>query len=194
MAEEVIGGSTILMGITGKYVDPLDLKVGDVDVRDIAHHLGNQCRYSGATREFYSVGQHAVLCAREGEARGLPLDVVYTLLHHDDGEAYLQDVARPLKEDPYFGKAYRGAEKRAEPILAEALSFMYPFPAVVKEIDTILLATERRDLMPSNGRWAVLDGVEPLAQKITAWSPKKARFHFIQTHERLANAMMPAVL
>ena len=183
---KTVEGSVIQMGITGKYVNPLDLKVDDIDVLDIAHHLGNQCRYSGATSKHYSVAQHAVLCALEAERRGYSPDVVYTTLHHDDAEAFLQDVARPLKEDPYFGKAYRGAEQRAEKIIAEALGFIYPFPDVVKELDTILLATERRDIMPRDGlQWKILEGIVPLEKEVLPWGCGVGSNRFNAMHRRL---------
>ena len=183
---KAVEGSVIQMGITGKYVNPLDLKTEDVDVRDIAHHLGNQCRYSGAPSKHYSVAQHAVLCALEAERRGYSPDVVYTILHHDDAEAFLQDVARPLKEDPYFGKAYRGAEQRAERVIAEALSFIYPFPDVVKELDMILLATERRDIMPRDGlQWKILEGIVPLEKEVVPWGCGVGSNRFNVMHQRL---------
>lgn len=184
---EPVAGSVIQMGATGRYVNPLYLRVEDIEIWDIAQHLGNQCRYSGAVREFFSVGQHAVLCALALEDAGCDVEVVYTALHHDDSEAYLQDVARPLKEDPYFGKAYRGAEQRAEKIIAEALGLIYPYPPEIKAMDTVLLATERRDLMPDDGReWEILRGVVPLETKITPWSPRRSRQAFLQLDARLS--------
>ena len=184
-----VDGPVICMGVTGMYVEPLNLQPDDINVYDIAHHLGNQCRYSGATREFYSVGQHVVLCAREMEARDHSAQVVYTTLHHDDAEAFLQDVARPLKEEPYFGKAYRGAESRAERVIADVLGFDFPYPPEIKEMDTILLATERRDLMPPKGKWRILEGVTPLEAEVVPWSPKKARAAYIQMHDRLVRRL-----
>jgi hypothetical protein len=38
---------------TGRAFWPLEPKVEDVTIIDIAHHLSNQCRYSGATENFY---------------------------------------------------------------------------------------------------------------------------------------------
>jgi hypothetical protein len=48
---------------SGAHVDPLDLKVEDILIEDIAHHLSNQCRWSVAPSFHYSVAQHAYYCS-----------------------------------------------------------------------------------------------------------------------------------
>lgn len=183
-----IEGSVIQMGHTGRYVNPLDLKVDDIDIGDIAHHLANQCRFSGATYAPYSVAQHAVLVTRFLRDAGESLDTQFVGLMHDASEAYLQDVARPLKEDPYFGKAYRGAENRAEKVVAEAFGYELPFPEIIKVADMILLATERRDLMPypDESEWAVLDGVVPMEDGIQPWTFRRAKSNFLDEFARTA--------
>jgi len=149
-------------------------------IEDIAHALSNQCRFSGHTREFYSVAQHSVLVSRLLAGTGLETWGLF----HDASEAYLTDVARPLKRDPYFGKAYRGAEARAMRAVLEAFDLPWPEPHEVKAADNVLLATERRDLMSSApGRWAVLDGIIPLEDEISPWSPKRSRREFLTRYE-----------
>jgi len=166
---------------TGKYVRPLDLDPSDVDIEDIAHSLSNQSRFSGHTTTFYSVAHHSVLVSRLLEGTGHEM---WGLLH-DGAEAYLTDVARPLKTDPYFGKTYRGAEGRAQRAVAEAFSLPWPEPPEVKVADVILLATERRDLMAAPGRWTVLDGVAPLPGAISPWSPKRSKQMFLARYDQL---------
>lgn len=174
----------------GDYATPLDLQPEQINIESIAHALSNQCRYSGHTREFYSVAEHCVHCVRV--LKDESVEVRYAALLHDAAEAYLQDVARPLKEDPYFGKAYRGAEQRAEKVLSEVLGFIYPFPDAVKRADVMMLAAERRDLMHPNGKWAILEGVEVPEFSIPAWSPRKARDRFLGTFVGLENEMFAA--
>src|SRR5574341_694227 len=77
---------------SGRWVNPLDLQPEDVCIEDICHALSNQCRWSGHTREFYSVGQHCVLASRI-VAKPFKFDA----LLHDGAEGYLQDMAKPLK-------------------------------------------------------------------------------------------------
>lgn len=188
MAEHVAQNSEILT-FTGRYVDPLNLQIEDVVVADIAHALSNQCRYSGHVRSFLSVAQHAVMCYRLAASMGASYTEQYAVLHHDDAEAYLQDMARPLKEDPAFGQRYRGAEQRAEKVIAEAVGFVYPFPEIVKVVDTMMLAAERRDLMPQNGVWEVLNGVEVPEETVVPWKPEMAERLFLREHTKLLNCL-----
>ncbi len=46
---------------TGRMVSLLDPKPEDICIEDVAHHLAIVNRFGGATREPYSVAQHAVL-------------------------------------------------------------------------------------------------------------------------------------
>ena len=165
---------------TGRSINPLDLKPEDVDILDIAHALSNQCRFSGHTREFYSVAQHAVLVSYVVE-RGYEWDA----LHHDDAEYALQDMAKPLKSHETLGQAYRGAEKRIEKVIGEVFDVRFPFPEQVKKADIIMLVTEARDLMHGTSEWTIHRDVEPLKQTIDPWSPRRAKREFLARYRKL---------
>jgi 5'-deoxynucleotidase YfbR-like HD superfamily hydrolase len=79
---------------TGRQFWPLDPRPEDIELLDIAHALANKCRYTGHTRSFYSVAQHSVLVSEIVPAA----DAHWGLLH-DASEAYLPDVARPVKRE-----------------------------------------------------------------------------------------------
>ena len=81
-----------MVTFTGKLVNPLDLTPQDVDIRDIAHHLSNMCRWQGATRHFYSVAEHCVHVSRL-----VPTGYALLALLHDAAEAYMGDAIRPIK-------------------------------------------------------------------------------------------------
>ncbi len=166
---------------TGKWVDPLNLRVEDVDPTDIMHALSNQCRWSGHTREFYSVGQHSVLCSFV-----VPPEFAWDALWHDGAEGYLQDMAKPLKNHPRLGQAYRGAEQRIEKVIGEALGVTFPFPGPVKDADLVLLVTEARDLVHGTDRWVHYKEIEPMEATIVPWSPKKTFKNFVRRYEQLA--------
>lgn len=83
---------------TGKKFDPLQPNMEDIDIRDIAHALSLTCRGNGHVKQFFSVGQHCVYCAKEAEARGYTKRVILGCLLHDASEAYMSDVPRPFKE------------------------------------------------------------------------------------------------
>lgn len=82
---------------TGKHFDPLEPDMESVDIRDIAHALSLTCRGNGHVKNFFSVGQHCVYCAKEAEARGYSKRVILGCLLHDASEAYMSDVPRPFK-------------------------------------------------------------------------------------------------
>lgn len=165
---------------SGKLVDPLDLKPEDVCIEDIAHALGNQCRWTGHTSEFYSVGQHSVLASHI-----VPEEDAWDALHHDDPEYLLQDMAKPLKNHPRLGQAYRGAEKRIERVIAEVFQVNFPLPPSVKEADVRLLVTEARDLVHGTEGWTYYQDIKPLDDTITPWSPRRARREFLSRYEQL---------
>lgn len=83
---------------TGKKFDPLQPNMEYIDIRDIAHALSLTCRGNGHVKQFFSVGQHCVYCAKEAEARGYTKRVILGCLLHDASEAYMSDVPRPFKE------------------------------------------------------------------------------------------------
>lgn len=150
---------------SGLCVDPLHLVSEAVRLDDIAHNLGNICRFGGSTRWFYSVGQHSWACARVAKAR-YPDDLPtqrYALLH-DASEAYLGDVVRPMKVTDVFA-CYRTHEVRAMGAILEAFGIddiSVTSWERVKEIDDDLLAVERFVLMPNTD--VAWPGVKDLAE------------------------------
>ena len=83
---------------TGHKFDPMNPQMETLDIRDIAHALSLTCRGNGHVKQFFSVGQHCIMCAREAMARGYSKRVILGCLLHDASEAYMSDVPRPFKE------------------------------------------------------------------------------------------------
>lgn len=83
---------------SGHEFDPIKPDIECLDIRDIAHALSMTCRGNGHVKQFYSVGQHCLMCAKEAAARGYSNRVVLGCLLHDASEAYMSDVPRPFKE------------------------------------------------------------------------------------------------
>ena len=83
---------------TGKRFDHINPDKNTIDIKDIAHALSLTCRGNGHVKNFFSVGQHCVYCAKEAEARGYSGRIVLGCLLHDATEAYMSDVPRPFKE------------------------------------------------------------------------------------------------
>ena len=119
--------STWIQTFTGRQFWPLEPRADEIFIEDIAHHLSNLCRFTGACRSFYSVAQHSVLvslCAPPGE------NPLWGLLH-DASEAYLIDVARPVKRSAAL-VGYRVAEARMMEVICECFGLPTTEPAWVK--------------------------------------------------------------
>lgn len=123
----------------------------DVELLDITIALSHQCRWSGHTRDHYSVAEHSLRVAdvvRDRlKQRGRPRreSVVPELqgLLHDASEAYLVDVPRPIK--PLL-QGYREIEDRVHAAICFRFGLPVELPEVVHEADGVLLLTEARDL------------------------------------------------
>lgn len=165
---------------SGRKVNPLLLKASDIVIDDVAHHLSNICRFTGAVRRFYSVAEHSVRVCNLAMKDGASIEVCLWALLHDASEAYLNDVVRPLKHRAEFA-FYRAAEHAAMDAVVERFGLIPDEPAMVKTYDLRLLATERRDLLAPDPdwNWAILDGVEPLDHKIEPSSPDAAFLMFM---------------
>lgn len=183
MAEQFLRIPSLITMFSGAHVDPLDLKPEDVNIIDIAHHLSNQCRWSGATKHHYSVAQHAWHCSFL-----VPKEQAYDALHHDDPETWLQDMAKPLKNHVKLGQAYRGAERRIERIVGPVLGVRFPVSAEVKEADLLMLCAEADQLVHGRKHWTYYHDLPAADVKIEKWTPEKAERRWITRHLELSLA------
>lgn len=162
-------------------------KLGVIDIEDIAHHLALRNRYSGATARPYSVAQHSCIVANLIPDPSLRM---WGLLH-DAAEAYLPDVAHPIKADVFVWVgdkmlSFAEAEDRILHRIAFCFGLSWPMPPAVMQVDRRVAATERRDLMASDLDWCETDQLEPYPHEIKPLKWKAARQLFLETYERLA--------
>ena len=160
---------------------PLDPRPEDINIPDIAHALAQSCRFTGHTSKFYSVAEHAVRMACEALKQGMSRELAFVALMHDASEAYIVDVPRPLKAEPYFGALYKKYEEGIMEVVAAKYNFAWPMPDEIKILDNRLLNTEQRDLMPPAANtevWFPDAGI--LKRKICPWSPAKAEKKFLE--------------
>lgn len=132
-----------------------------VTIEVIAHSLSHMCRFSGHVSRFYSVAEHCWRCSFIG-----PVEEALERLMHDAAESLVVDMPTPLKRMAGMD-AYREADHTAERVIARRFGLTYPWPESVKTADLVMLATEKRDLMPKpiddQTPWGILEGVTPLA-------------------------------
>ena len=171
---------------TGGKFCPTDPQVADVNIRDIAHALSNQCRFAGHTRKFYSIAQHCYLVSQVCDP-----DYALDGLMHDAAEAYMCDMPRPIKYSPGL-EGFKELEKKIEAVIQKRFD-LGPEPQSVKDADKRLLYTERRDLLPhlswegDKSTWGMGLRAEPLVDKIDPWPPNKAETMFLMRFILLDN-------
>lgn len=173
MTDDQLGGAIVTY--TGRIFRPLAPEADKLNIMDIAHALSNNCRFTGHVRQFYSVAEHSV---RVSEI--LPPRLKLWGLLHDASEAYLSDIARPVKLTPTFGVVYKEIEAGLMEVVAEAFKLPLPEPPAVKRADNILLAAEQRDLMP---RFRRHGGAEQYPEIIDPWTPDFAKEMFLKRYE-----------
>jgi hypothetical protein len=173
---------------TGKNFEFLDPKPESVDVFDIANALSKSCRYVGHVSDFYSVAEHCCHLydfGYNGDQAFTKRDR-RTLLMHDASEAYLADIARPVKK---ILPDYQALEAKIEAMLSEKFDLEYPFPKWLKELDTRILLDERKSLQPfAKHVWAVDNtDLKPLGVQIHCWPPAQAAREYLYRYNLCKN-------
>ena len=144
--------ATTITTFSGKTFDYEDPRPEMIAIEDIAHQLGNVCRFAGATAIHYSVAQHSIMvaglaCEQVSLPERQPEIGLYGLLH-DASEAYLGDVPAPWKHVVGM-EYYRKMEERTMRAIGEALGLdLALLPEEVKKADKDAFYREQAFLMP----------------------------------------------
>lgn len=147
--------------VSGIYVNIVDPKPEMFEIEDIIHALGHVPRFTGHTRYHYSVLHHSLQCAemiidQTGFVYGIN-KLVRTALLHDASEAYLSDIASPIKQhlpDYYI------IEDRLMKVISEKFDFYWPIPDEVKRVDLVRLEEEWQAYMIAEVKPLPLDEVK----------------------------------
>jgi len=155
----------------GRKFWPLDPNRADTHPDDLAWALGNKCRFTGYCDKFYSVAQHCVLIARKFRRKALRQ---WALLH-DAAEAYLPDVATPIKWAFYarspVSRHIVPFTELEDDILFRVLGqhsphLSWPMPGPVKLADRRMVVTEKRDLFAGTSpAWPAYSDVKPYRER-----------------------------
>lgn len=175
-------------------MDPLP---EEVHLVDIVMGLSNAARYRGQTMFFYSVLQHSVLVSQAVERLALERGwshkkariAAFQGLFHDAPEAYLGDVARPLKRMRAM-REYRRVEALWEDAIFKKLDVTVErdTAALVHEVDHRIVLDEiyaimaDPDMWPDSGRY--LD-MEPLGVTVESLTKNETIARFYQRYEEL---------
>lgn len=170
---------TWILTRSGKHFDYADPQPDQINISDIAHGLAAENRFAGQTIKPYSVAQH---CWHASFL--VPHYLRLEALLHDAAEAYMKDIPAPLKA---MLPDYKVIEKRVD----AAIRARYRLPAVsspeVKHADLVMLATERRDLLPSDTTpWVLLEGIIPLQKTIFPATASRSLGMFASRYLELA--------
>jgi hypothetical protein len=181
---------------SGVMFRPLSPDPKLVRLADIARALSHVNRFTGHTILPYSVAEHSVrvgrlagqLAERAGKTKTEVIKITRAGLMHDATEAYLADVAAPIKHTPAFA-GYRAAEERLWLAIAEACGLEPELPEEVKRADLIMLATEAAELLPggpNEGEWSL--PYPALSPQGLGWDPGFAERTFLDTFRELGSA------
>lgn len=134
---------------TGKKIDFFDPRPEQIDIEDIIHGLSRIARFSGQTKEDYTVGQHTL-----NVVRILPSQHRLQGFLHDAAEAYIGDMPTPFKRKmPDF----IALESRIWCAIADRFKVDIVLHPAVKQADGVMLMSERDVLKPAVTDWGVLE-------------------------------------
>lgn len=167
---------TIALQSGGRF-DLAEPHFSTFDIVDVAQGLGAICRFTGHTREFYSVAEHCVIAASLARS-----DAAYAALMHDAAEAFIGDVSTPLKQ---LLPDYRAIERAVEAELFRRFDVPDPLPDEVKRVDRYLLEQEQRRFMQKPDFLQSPFDNRPWAVNFPCWSPAEASRQFLAAFLRL---------
>lgn len=166
---------------SGKHLYFLNPEVDQIDIDDIATALSNECRFGGHTKSFYSVAEHSVLVATL-----CPSELALVGLLHDASEAYLRDIASPVKQ--YLAN-YKDIEENLMTKIFEkfGLEHLAWHKPEIKEADAMALKAEARQMLPSQGKdWAFhYKTKQEYMGKLHCLPPHLARDIFMQAFKQI---------
>lgn len=157
------------------------------DPFEMAHSLGNICRFAGHCSRFYSVAEHSVLVGdiMAQFALGDPFEG----LMHDGTESVLADVARPVKAllpDYVLIESRLDRALRAQFGLPEETTDgckLADWVAVLVEAHQLMVSQAKNWYAPADAR-RLADTYLKIAPFLGSFTPKQAGEHWLRHYNR----------
>lgn len=149
-----------------------DPKPEEICIDDIARALSMNCRYSGHVKHFYSVAEHSCHLHDIALEQTGDYEEAFCALMHDASEAYLTDIARPIK-------GHLDEYKPLERISERAIQLKFncqPMTQLVKHLDTHVVGEEARQLFKTPPDWC--NDYDFIPVTVKGWSPERAAIEF----------------
>jgi hypothetical protein len=138
--------------------------------------LSQLCRFTGHTNTFYSVAEHSLYVASL-----LPEEWKLAGLLHDASEAYICDLAKPVKNAI---SGYSIHEDQVQDKIYRKFGIYYVDSKLIKEADNMVLYHEALKLFNNNlGHFDCYKNDLPV--KIRVYSPKVVEYKFLKRFEDL---------
>lgn len=168
---------------TGVQFYPSAPRVEDINIFDIAHALAYKCRYNGHSANYLSVAEHCITMSMYARHLGLPVLTQFQMLMHEGDEAYLPDIARPIKhlfpELVTMGSVLNG-------VVRDWAGLPHDLPPELKEFDSRIIKDEREQaFFKSAHKWKT-DDLERLGVELNFMAPEVAYHYFLQCYQFLS--------
>lgn len=161
-----------ILTFTGKFLDYLNPSIAQISIEDIAIALSREARFSGHTKEFYSVAQHSIYVSRL-----VPPAFAMEALLHDGTEAYCKDIPTPLKR---LLPDYQKIERAVDLVIRKKFKLPSTMSQEVADGDHIALFHEMANFTRHN-----VDGLNGTAPVLTPLSSEDARAEFLARFKEL---------
>ena len=172
---------------TGKVMDIVNPDPATIDIESIAAGLAYQGRFTGQTRLYYDIARHSILVSLL-----VPKHIALKALLHDADEAFINDIARPVK--PLL-KDYSALQKKMLGAILETFGFSLPLEAEIKQADQAAVAIEQALLMPATEFWPPILPQQTVQALLKAFSipvgfflasnPEVSRIDFLRRFNKL---------
>lgn len=160
---------------SGEFFNPILPDQRKIHILDIANALGMKCRFTGQCRRFISVAEHSVVVSQLVSKR-----FAKAALLHDATEAYLPDVASPVKQNEVYA-GHKLAERHLQRVIEEKFG-LYLSGAdhkTIKEVDNVCVGTEAELCLngfKNTEHWAWVREVHARYPEVVEQSKKLYRF------------------